>query len=199
MSLARSGGRHGARPVRSEARARNGPKEIKMTTSAEHNLMDWLRDAHAMEEHAETMLMTTASRLENYPEVRVQFEKHINETREQARLIKTCIDRRGGRTSAVKDLAAKAVATGQGLSGLFVSDEIVKAAMATYTFQHVQIAAYRVLIAAAELLEDVDTKHVCETILAQEQAMANWLTEHLPDITQRFLVRAATPRATAKH
>lgn len=26
------------------------------TTAAEENLMDWLRDAHAMEEQAETML-----------------------------------------------------------------------------------------------------------------------------------------------
>ncbi|HZH07518.1 MAG TPA: DUF892 family protein, partial [Lautropia sp.] len=32
--------------------------------SAEGNLLDWLRDAHAMEEQAETMLKTTASRLE---------------------------------------------------------------------------------------------------------------------------------------
>lgn len=168
-------------------------------TTANDNLMDWLRDAHAMEQQAEKMLNTTASRIENYPEMRTRLEKHIEETREQARLIKGCIDRRGGDTSATKDLAAKATATAQGLSGLFVSDEIVKAGMASYTFEHMEIASYRILIAAAELVGDMETKQVCERILAEEEAMASWLADHLPMVTRTFLERDASPGATAKH
>ena len=33
-----------------------------MTTAAEGHLMDWLRDAHAMEKQAETMLSAVAGR-----------------------------------------------------------------------------------------------------------------------------------------
>lgn len=167
--------------------------------SAEENLMDWLRDAHAMEQQAETMLTDTASRIKNYPEVKARIEKHIDETREQARLVKTCIDRRGGDTSALKDLAGKATATAQGLSGMFVSDEIVKAGMASYTFEHMEIASYRALIAAAEVVGDAQTKQTCERILAEEEAMASWLAEHLPSVTRRFLELDANPDATAKH
>jgi ferritin-like metal-binding protein YciE len=167
--------------------------------SAEDNLMDWLRDAHAMEQQAETMLQTTASRLENYPSLKSRLEAHIEETREQARLVKSCIDRRGSGTSAMKDIAAKATATAQGLSGLFVSDEVVKASMASYTFEHMEIASYKCLIAAAYAVGDTETSRICQTILKQEEAMAAWLAEQLPQVTRQFLQLAETPGATAKH
>ncbi|HUH58890.1 MAG TPA: ferritin-like domain-containing protein [Candidimonas sp.] len=168
-------------------------------TSANENLLDWLRDAHAMEMQAETMLDTTASRLENYPQLRARLQAHLEETREQARLVKTCIERLGGDTSGIKDMAAKATATAQGLSGMFVTDEVVKAAMASYTFEHMEIAAYRALIAAAETVGDLETRRVCEIILPQEEAMAAWLAEQLPIVTREFLERDEMPDTTAKH
>src|SRR5690606_32187588 len=99
----------------------------------------------------------------------------------------------------LKDMAGKATATAQGLSGMFVSDEVVKATMASYTFEHMEIAAYKSLIAAAELAGDAETRRVCEAILAQEEAMAKWLGEHIATITQQFLQRDAAPRTPAKH
>ncbi len=48
-----------------------------MTTAAQENVMDWLRDAHAMEVQAEQMLTSTAKRLENYPELKARIEQHI--------------------------------------------------------------------------------------------------------------------------
>ncbi|RZL07112.1 MAG: DUF892 family protein, partial [Rubrivivax sp.] len=104
-----------------------------MANAADH-LMDWLRDAHAMEEQAEQMLSATASRIQHYPVLKAKIESHLVETRRQGQLIRGCIERRGGDTSTLKDLAGKVTAMAQGLSGLFVSDEIVKAAMASYTF-----------------------------------------------------------------
>jgi hypothetical protein len=37
-------------------------------TTVDDRLMEWLRDAHAAEEQAETMLGRMANRLQNYPE-----------------------------------------------------------------------------------------------------------------------------------
>ena len=37
------------------------------TTKCEETLVDWLRDAHAMEKQAEQMLSNTAKRIEHYP------------------------------------------------------------------------------------------------------------------------------------
>ncbi len=47
---------------------------------ADKHLMDWLRDAHAMEEQAETMLNSMLSRVENYPELHQRIQQHIKET-----------------------------------------------------------------------------------------------------------------------
>ena len=152
-----------------------------------------------MEEQAEKMLRSTVSRMKNYPNLKARLDSHIEETREQARLVKTCIERRGGGTSGMKDLAGKVIATAQGLSGLFVSDEVVKAAMASYTFKHMEIASYRCLIAAADVAGDFETSQVCKNILAQEESMAAWLEGQLSEVTQKFLQLVETPGATAKH
>jgi len=73
-----------------------------MTGSADH-LMDWLRDAHAAEQQAETMLSGMASRIEHYPDLKARIERHLEETRRQATLVRQCIERRGGSTSTLKD------------------------------------------------------------------------------------------------
>jgi ferritin-like metal-binding protein YciE len=75
------------------------------------------------------------------------------------------------------------------MSGMFVDDEIVKGAMASYTFEHMEIAAYRVLIAAAEALGDAQTKSTCERILKEELSMASDLEASLPDLTRKYLGR----------
>ena len=165
----------------------------------EGHLMAWLRDAHAMEKQAETMLSAMAGRIESYPEVKTKIETHLAETRRQADMLQSCIERRGGDTSTLKDLMGKFMAMGQGVSGALVDDEIVKGSMASYTFEHMEIAAYKVLIAAAEACGDPETSAVCQRILQEEVAMANWLAENLPAVTAKFLARAQMPDTTAKH
>lgn len=165
----------------------------------QETLLDWLRDAHAMEKQAETMLSALAGRIENYPEVKTKIEEHLNETRRQASALEGSIERLGGNTSTVKDLMGKFVATGQGLSGAFAADEIVKGAMASYTFEHMEIAAYKVLIAAADACGDPDTSAVCQRILGEEMAMAKWLDENLEAVTEKFLARDEEPDLTSKH
>lgn len=158
----------------------------------------WLRDAHAMEEQAETMLKAQHSRIENYPVLARLIERHIGETESQRQRLEACLERRNSSSSATKDMAAKFTAMMQGLGGSVMSDEIVKGAMASYTFEHFEISAYRVLIATAELAGDPETKRVCEAILAEEQAMADALYEQLDDASRTFLERAALESADAK-
>jgi ferritin-like metal-binding protein YciE len=165
----------------------------------EENLLDWLRDAHAMEMQAETMLSAMAGRIKNYPDVKAKIEQHIQETRQQAQMLESCLQRLGSDASTVKNLIGKFVAMGQGLSGVFVADEIIKGSMAGYTFEHMEIAAYKVLIAAAEACGDAETSAVCQRILAEEEAMANWLSENIGDVTAKFLAREQNPDLTAKH
>jgi ferritin-like metal-binding protein YciE len=159
-----------------------------MTEPKEH-LADWLRDAHAMEVQSATMMKKLVDRLEHYPELRGRIQRHIQETEQQAARLEGCMKRHGEKTSTVKDIAGKFTATIQGLSGVVVEDEVVKGHLAHYVFEHYEIASYRVLIAAAELAGDSETRSVCETNLREEEEMAAWLADNLPATTQKFLQR----------
>ena len=168
-------------------------------TEAKNRLAQWLRDAHAMEEQAETMISSQVKRLENYPELRDRLAQHLEETRQQAKRVEACLERLGESTSSMKDAGGKMMAMAQGLSGVFAGDEVLKGSLAAYTFEHMEIASYRMLSAAASEAGDAETKRVCEEILKEEEAMAGWLESNLPAITQAFLLRDASPGATAKH
>jgi ferritin-like metal-binding protein YciE len=162
------------------------------------NLIDWLRDAHAMEQQAEQMLKAQLSRIEHYPVVKARIEQHLQETLGQQTLLKERIEGLGGSTSAMKDMMGKMMAFGQAAGGMVNSDEIIKGSIASYVFENLEIATYTALIAAAKTVGDVETQRVCEQILPQEQAMAQWLLLHLPELTEEFLVRDATPDVEAK-
>ncbi len=151
-----------------------------------------------MEEQAEQMLTRLAGRIQNYPELKARIERHIEETRRQAGVVRQCIKRCGGDTSTLKDAAGKVMAFAQGISGVFAEDEIVKGTLASYTFEHMEIASYRILIAAAQECGDRQTATDCELILKEEIAMADWLEQNMPAITQRFLQRKLAD-VEAKH
>lgn len=169
-----------------------------MTTAHVGHVLDWLRDAHAMEQQAEVMLKDLVERLEHYPQLRAHMEDHLEDTRQQQVLLKGCIERLGSSPSTLKDLMGRVMAFGQSVSGMAVSDEVVKGAMSAYVFTHMEIASYTILIAAARAIGDNETQRVCESILQQEIAMAEWLRGHLPEVTQAFLARSATPGMNAK-
>ena len=105
-------------------------------TDIKERVDQWLRDAHAMEEQAETMLNGQAMRIENYPTLKARMEQHLQETRSQRERLERCIERRGASASGLKDMAMKFTAMMQNLSGVFAGDEVVKGVLASYTFEH---------------------------------------------------------------
>ena len=72
-----------------------------------------------------------------------------------------------------------------------MSDEVIKGSGLSFAFEHLEIATYRTLIAAATAVGDTQTATVCQGILAQEQAMADWLENNLDATVLMFLERDA--------
>jgi len=167
--------------------------------TAEERLMEWLRDAHAMEEQSETMLKHFADRVENYPDIKAKLEEHLAQGHRQAERLRACIERRGGDISTTKELLAKFVGMSQGLSGIFVGDEIIKGVMAVHTFEQMGVASYTVLLAAAGVAGDPETRSACEQGLRETQAMADWYKDRLADLTRRYLGREEVEGSSAKH
>ena len=166
-------------------------------TKAEERLMEWLNDAHAMEKQAELMLTGQARRLTSYPMLRERIDEHARETRGQSQRLERCIKRLGGGPSVLKDVAAQMVAMGQGIAGIFAGDEVMKGALANFTFENMEIASYRMLIIAAEEVGDMETAEVCRQNLEEEEAMASWLSENLEPLTKEYLSREELEPARA--
>lgn len=158
----------------------------------------WLRDAHAMEKQAETILNGQVNRIEHYPELSARMQAHLDETTSQRTRLEACMERRGISSSGMKDASAKFAATMQNLGGVFAGDEVVKGVLASYSFEAMEIASYRILASAAEAEGDIQTAQLCNEICKEEEAMAEWLKENMPKITAAFLARASSDDDTAK-
>ena len=192
-------------PLPAQRRPRTGPrfpaampvgKESLMAVSRE-NLTAWLRDAHAMENQAIEILEKQASRLEHYPELRAKVSSHLDESHRQAERVERCLHQLGSDTSGLKTALGKMVGTAQQLSGLFASDEVLKSGIADYAFEHYEIASYKILIAAAEEAGEPQVGRILEENLREEEQMAAWLAQHLPEVTRQYLHREAAGQ-TAK-
>ena len=160
-----------------------------MADSKQDIVLEWLRDAHSKGQQARDLYQKQADRLRNYPEVQTRFNEYVDQSKRHQRMLEGAIDRLGGSTSVIKDLGGKVMAWGQSLSGLPMSDEVVKGVMFCYTFQQMGIAAFRVLIVAAEEAGDHETKTICEDIMQEDQVMADWIYERIPQITREYMRR----------
>ncbi|WP_455863733.1 ferritin-like domain-containing protein [Pantoea agglomerans] len=162
------------------------------------NYLAWVKDAHAMEMQAESMLEKMSDRLEHYPDLKARIDQHIEETRQQQGLVQSVIDRYDTSSSIFKDALGKLTAMGQAMGGMMADDEVVKGAISGYVFENLEIASYTSLIAAAKLVGDAEGVRVFTQIREQEIAMSEWCLQHLPDVTEQFMIRSATPGVEAK-
>ena len=168
-----------------------------MSDSDKH-VTDWLRDAHAMEQQAETMLKGEISRIEHYPELRHRLEEELEKNRLQQEQLKQCLSRLGEKHSTLKDTGAKVMAFAQSLSGVVVSDEVVKGAMALYVFTQMEICSYKILAEAAAVRIDEQTRQTCEGLMKTEEEFAAWLMDYMPKLTREFLRRSDGDNKHAK-
>jgi len=163
-----------------------------MTTQSRDNLIAWLRDAYAMEGQAIELLERQIERLEHYPEIRTKLQEHLIETRGQQAALEQTFNLLSSDPSALKTGVMKVAANVQGMLHAFASDEVMKHALASYAFEQFEAACYRTLVTAAEQAGEREVASTCSTILREEQAMAAWLWEHLPQLTRQYLQRSAT-------
>lgn len=155
------------------------------------HLVEWLRDAHAMEHQSAQMLSGQARRLERYPKLAEALQRHHEQTLAQQALLEQCLQRLDAAPSPLKDLAGRLGAGAQALATMAAADEPVKATMACLAFEHMEVAAYTVLFAAAHQAGDIQCQRMFDTMLHEEQAMAAWLRGSLPGLVQAYLARDA--------
>ena len=154
-----------------------------------HNelVIAWLNDAHAMELGIAQVLERHIEEAKDHPAMHAGLQRHLEQTRRHAELVKSCVERMGGETSGLKTGMASVMGAVQGMTTKMAKDDLIKNTLHDYGTEHFEIACYTSLIAAAENLGDQETAQVCREILRDDQAMADFLFQQIPLTTIEML------------
>jgi ferritin-like metal-binding protein YciE len=148
-----------------------------------------LRNQHAVENQAIALLERQLGRLENYPAMAKRMQEHLEESKEQARRLEQLLSGLGTSSSVVKDLAMSTVGNLAALMHTPAHDEVLKNTFANFAFEHYEIAAYKSLLTLADLTGQPSAISMLERSLAEEEAMAKWIADHLEETTTTFVRR----------
>src|SRR5215217_9143676 len=129
-----------------------------------------LRNAHAMEHQALSIMKPQVSRIENYPEVARRLQQHITETEGQIERLEQVLDGLGENRSALKDAALSLGGSMAAIGHTVAPDEIVKNSFANFAFENYEIAAYKSLIALASHTGDSAALNLLTKNLDEELA-----------------------------
>lgn len=162
-----------------------------MSEQQKETLIEWLNDAYAMENNLIKTLEQHAKQAEDHPEIQSKIEEHLEQTKEHAEKVKAAIERLGGSVSAIKKGAGMAGGFISGMGAAAAEDALVKNAIADFAAEHMEIASYNALKAAAKQLGDKEIAEMCDEILEQEQEMADWLEENMPTAVKEFVEEKA--------
>jgi ferritin-like metal-binding protein YciE len=155
-------------------------------------LIAWLNDAHGMENALVEILEHQIQDAQDYPQVQAKLEQHLEQTRRHAQMVKDCVEKLGGSTSALKTGMAKLFGQMQAVSTGAARDEMVKNALADYAAENFEVASYTALVNAAQQLNDQQTAMVCQQILREDEEMARWLQQNLPTLVQQTVQQVST-------
>lgn len=157
----------------------------------QQTFMTWLNDAYGMEKALIEVLENRVSQTQDHPEIQEKVQEHLEQTKHHAELVRQAIERHGGDVSTIKSSLAKGMGAVQGMASGMTNDSLVKAALSDYSAEHFEIASYRALAEAAEVMDDRETVAMAEEILQDEEEMAAFLEEQLPYIVRETMNEAA--------
>jgi ferritin-like metal-binding protein YciE len=144
----------------------------------QRKLVDYVQDAHAMEQTVSTMLDSMIATTDD-PEITEMLKQHKRQTQEHERRLRERLDAMGAGTSATRSVGGLGAALFKGVGDVARTDKPAKNARDGFMTEHMEIAAYELLERLAKKAGDEQTAEVARLNRADEQAMAkkiesNW-------------------------
>jgi ferritin-like metal-binding protein YciE len=158
-----------------------------MASTKKDDLTSWLRDAHAMEAAHIDNIERLIGLSDVYPQLKAQLQNHLEVSKRQREEIQRELQRLGADTSTLKDWALKVAGQVEPLLSRLTRDSMPKNCLAAHAYEAFEIASYRSMLGAAEEFGMTDLRALCERFIREEQEMASYLFEHLPEITRQYL------------
>jgi ferritin-like metal-binding protein YciE len=164
-----------------------------MTTATHHDIFfDGLRNAHAMEKQALSIIQAQLGRLEHYPQMSALLEQHNRETEQQVARLDEILASLDQSSSAIKDTTMSFAGTMSALGHTFADDEILKNSFANYAFEHFEIASYTSLLTLADACNATSAKTMLQESLDEEKRMAAAIHDNLDPVTRQFITLSAS-------
>ena len=144
----------------------------------QQKLIDYIEDAHALEQNVSMMLDSMISTTDD-PQITQMLKHHKEETERQEQRLRERLDALGAGTSTRKQAQTIVSALLKGTADQVRGDQAGKNARDGYVTEHMEIAAYQLLERLAERAGDTQTAEVARQNRAEEEAMAqkidaNW-------------------------
>ena len=160
----------------------------------QQKLIDYVEDAHAMEQSVSTILDSMISTTDD-PEIRSMLEHHKQETEEHERRLRERLDALGAGTSTRKQAQTLATALMKGVADMARTDKPGKNARDGFVTEHMEIAAYQLLERLAKKAGDEQTAEVARQNRADDEAMARKIDSNWDKFLELTL---ATPGSLAE-
>jgi len=157
-------------------------------------LVDYLRDAHAMEQNVLRMLDSLVS-MTNHEATLRRLLEHRKETERHERMLKERLDELGEGTSMSADYAAITASILKAVTDRMRTDKPSRNARDAYITEHTEIAAYELIERLALRCGDSETAHLARTIRHDEEKMAEWIVSHWGDFIDLTLMEAGIEQA----
>jgi ferritin-like metal-binding protein YciE len=148
-----------------------------MTRAPHEQLVKYLTDAHAIEEQA-LVQMRLAPRIAGDPVLASIFREHWSETGDHERRIRERLEARGTAPSRLKEAVMKAGGLGFALFATSQPDTPGKLVAHAYSYEHLELASYELLIRVAERAGDQEAAGAARAIGHEEEAMARRLADN---------------------
>jgi ferritin-like metal-binding protein YciE len=143
-------------------------------TTIDEQLVKYLADAHSIEEQALQQLRG-APRASGDSELATIFRDHLAETEGHERAMRARLEAHGESASKVKDVLMRVGGAGFLLFARAQPDTPGKLVAHAYSYEHLELAAYELLIRVAERAGDRETVEEAQRIRDEEQRMAERL------------------------
>jgi ferritin-like metal-binding protein YciE len=151
-----------------------------------------LRNAHAMESQAESLLNRQIERLDSFPDLKARMQAHLQETRTQQSRLDQILADLGESGSTMKDSALSFLGNLAAAAHMPAQDEVLKNSLASFAFENYETAAYKSLITVAEQVGAQNAIAPLKQSCSEEEAMAQFLQNNLDSVTKRYMQMSAT-------
>ena len=142
-----------------------------MPTSLEDELIKALDEAHAMEKQVE-LLLQSMIRTTKDPSLVSDMETHLDETKEHAERLATCLESHGSKPSKVKEMTTMVAGALKAPLDMARNEKGMRNARDGFATEHMEIASYQMLERVAKKAGDKHTAAVARQNREEEEAMA---------------------------